>query len=132
MTKCEFCPKFFTPRPETKKARACNNRECQRKRQRLNEKEWRISHKAECGDSGAQYYRAYRSKRLEFFVGLVERILKALRVGCTFLHESFSVDEFQEFLIRFLTQLGIRRANKLCPPWRCLIGKAAEGTSTDK
>ena len=115
MTKCEFCPKFFTPRPQTKKARACDCHECQVKRQRLNEKEWKIRNKAEDNDYGAEYYRAYRVDRLKFFVGLVERILEVLRAGCTLLHESFSVDEFKETLIPFLFRLGIRRANKLCP-----------------
>lgn len=112
MTKCEFCPKFFIPRPQTKKARACGDRECQDQRQSLNEKEWRNKHK---GDYGAEYYCEYRMDRLRYFRGLVERILKALRAGCTLLGESFSIEDFKEDLIPFLSRLGIRRANKLCP-----------------
>jgi hypothetical protein len=113
MTKCEFCPKFFIPRLQTKKARACEDRECQDKRQSLNEKEWRNRNK---GDYGAKYYAKYRMGRLRYFAALVERILKALRAGCTLLGESFSIEDFKEVLIPFLLRLGIRRANKLCSP----------------
>lgn len=112
MTECEFCRKSFIPRPQTKKARACEDRECQDKRQSLNEKEWRNRHKA---DYGAKYYACYRMDRLRYFTELVERILKAVRAGCTLLHESFSIEDFKEDLIVFLSRLGIRRANKLCP-----------------
>jgi len=112
MTKCEFCRKSFIPRPQTKKARACDDRECQDQRQSLNEKEWRNNHKA---DYGAEYYAEYRMDRLRYFAELVERILKALRAGCTLLHESLSIEDFKGDLIPFLSRLGIRRANKLCP-----------------
>lgn len=111
MTKCEFCPKLFIPRPQTKKARACDDRECQDKRQSLNVKEWRNNNK---GEYGAKYYAKYRVERLRAIAGLVERILKALRAGCTLLHESFSLEDFKEVLLPFLSRLGIRRANKLC------------------
>lgn len=113
MTNCEICHKSFTPRPQTKKARACPDRECQDQRQSLNEKEWRSKNKA---DYGAKYYARYRMDRLRYFTELVERILKALRAGCTLLHESFSIEDFKEVLTPFLLRLGIRRANKLCPP----------------
>lgn len=111
MTKCEFCLLSFTPRPQTKKARACEDRECQNKRQRLNEKEWRIKNK---DDYGAKYYANYRKDRFRLMLGLVERFLKALRIGCTALQETFCVDEFKEILISFFSRLGIRRVNKLC------------------
>ena len=110
MTKCEFCQKFFTPRPQTKKARACNERECQNKRQRLNEKEWKNNNK---GDYGAKYYARYRKGRLREILELVERIIAALRVGATALHEEFSIDKFKEILVPLLSRLGIRSANKL-------------------
>ena len=113
MTKCEFCPELFTPRPQTKKARACSSRECQTLRQRLNESEWRINNK---DDYGAGYYASYRKDRMKIFHKLVERFLKVLRIGCTALGENFSIDNFKELLIPFFSRLGIRRANKLCPP----------------
>ena len=112
MCKCEFCDRFFTPRPQTKKARACKERECQIKRQRLNEKEWKNGHKDEYG---AKFYREYRVERFGVISKLVERILKVLRIGCTALHENFSIDDFKEILMPFLSRLGIRRVNKLCP-----------------
>jgi hypothetical protein len=112
MTKCEFCPKSFTARAQTKKARACDDRECQNKRQRLNEKEWRINNK---GLYGAEYYASYRRDRMRMILELVERFLKALRVGSTALHEHFSIDDFKEVLVPFFSRLGIRKVNKLCP-----------------
>jgi hypothetical protein len=112
MTKCEFCHKSFTPRPQTNKARACEERECQNKRQRLNEKEWRIRNK---DYYGAQYYADYRKDRLQLILKLVERFLKVLRIGCTALNENFSIDEFKKLLVPFFSRIGIRRANKLCP-----------------
>ena len=113
MTKCEFCHKLFTPRPQTKEARACQDRCCQKKRQRLNEKEWKTKYKVQYG---GKYYVDYRQERLEFILELVERFLRALRVGCTALHENFSIDDFKEVLITFFSRLGLRRTNKLCPP----------------
>ena len=112
MTKCEFCLRPFTPRPQTKKARACKERECQNKRQRLNEKEWKNENK---GDYGGEYYVEYRKERFKIILKLVERVLKVLRIGCTALHERFSIENFKEILIPFFSRLGIRRANKLCP-----------------
>ena len=112
MAKCEFCEKSFTPRPQTKKARACDERECQIKRQRLNEKEWKDRHK---GEYGAKFYRDYRVERLEVISELVERVLRVLRIGCTALHENFSFEDFRKALIPFFLRLGIRCANKLCP-----------------
>ena len=112
MTKCEFCQESFTPRAQTKKARACEERECQRKRQRLNEKEWRFNNK---DDYGSKYYADYRKGRLRLILELVERLLEVLRVGSTALHENFSIDNFKEILVPFFSRLGIRRVNKLCP-----------------
>ena len=111
MTKCEFCPVFFTPRPQTKKARACDGRDCQHKRQRLNEKEWRIRNK---GDYGAEYYAEYRKSRWRLILEMVERVLRALQIGGTAVQEHFSIDEFREILPRFFLRLGIRCASKLC------------------
>ena len=112
MCKCEFCDKSFIPRPQTKKARACSDPECQDLRQSLNEKEWRNRNK---GDYGAKYYAEYRIDRLRRLTKLVERILKALRAGSTLLGETFSLEDFKELFIPFLLRLGIRCANKLCP-----------------
>ena len=112
MCKCEICGSSFTPRPQTKKARACSDRQCQIQRQRLNEKEWKNKHKAEYG---AQFYREYREERVGVISKLVERILRVLQIGCTALHEKFSLEDFKKVLIPFLSRLGIRRANKLCP-----------------
>jgi hypothetical protein len=129
MTKCEFCHTSFTPRPQTKKARACEKRECQIKRQRLNEKEWKNRHKAEYG---ANFYREYRVGRFKVICELVERILKVLRIGCTALHENFSLRDFKEFLIPFLSRLGLGRANKLCPAHKALSNKELEGIAKGK
>ena len=129
MTKCEFCPKFFNPRSQTKKARACEDRECQIRRQRLNEKEWKNRHKAEYG---AKFYREYRVGRFKVISELVERILRVLRIGCTALHENFSLEEFKEILIPFLSRLGLGRANKLCPGWKSLASAGLEGIAKGK
>ena len=112
MTNCEICHDLFTPRPQTNKPRACGKRKCQHKRQRLNEKEWKSRNK---DDYGAKYHAEQRKVRFRFLLALVERILKALQVGCTAVYEKFSVEEFKKILIPFFLHLGIRRANKL---WR--------------
>ena len=129
MCKCEFCDKSFTPRPQTKKARACESLECQIKRQRLNEKEWKNRHKAEYG---ARFYREYRVERFQVISKLVERILRVFQIGCTAVHENFSLEQFKEILIPFLSRLGLRRANKLCPDQKVLASMELEGVVKGK
>lgn len=129
MTKCEFCHKSFTPRPQTKKARACDDRECQNQRQRLNEKEWKNKHK---GEYGAKFYREYRVERFKVISQLVERIVRVLRIGCTAVCENFSLEDFKEVLLPFLSRLGLGRANKLCPPLKALSSIDLEGIAKGK
>ena len=47
MSTCKFCNTSFSARPQVKNPQACSKKECQKLRQRKNEKDWlpRISYK---------------------------------------------------------------------------------------
>ena len=44
---CEFCNIQYEPRKQVQNPRACNKNECQKARQRKNEKEWKGQHSDE-------------------------------------------------------------------------------------
>jgi hypothetical protein len=106
---CEFCSATYQPRPQVKRPRACP--QCQKQRQRANEKAWHFKHQAKFDPS---YFSVKRELRLKEVRKLVEEFLKCFLVGLTFSgkrpgDEGLLRDYFQ----RFFLELGIRRVNKL-------------------
>ncbi len=111
MQDCEFCHSQFKPRPQVKSPRACGKQECQRERQRENEKAW---HSRNPGIYDGKYHSVKRRERLQELRKIAGRLKECLAVGATML--GVTVDEGQILLIleRFLLGLGIRTANKFC------------------
>ena len=106
MRTCEFCHTDFKPRPQVKKPRACAN--CQGKRQRSNEYDWRLRNPQY---SSGEYHELMREKRKRWLKEAAERLLKCVEVGRNFLGVSFSIDGMEIVLTEFLTSLGTRRLN---------------------
>lgn len=112
---CEFCSILFHPRPQVKKPRACPN--CQKQRQRLNEKEW---HTRNSHLSSMEYHRIYRQQRLERIAILVEALVQSMNVGFQFFDFNFDkklAPNLNQFLIQFLNHLGLRQINKFWPDY---------------
>lgn len=112
MHQCEFCRASFYPRPQVKNPRACLRSECQRKRQRSNELEWRKAHSTQ---SDPQYHRIRKLARLKQLRALSEWIGRCVETGARFLKKSFSFESTHELLLQFLVSLGIRKINKFWP-----------------
>jgi len=110
--RCEFCPTEYEPRPQVKNPRACPNAKCQQKRQGTNEKAWRERH---THLSGGEYHRVRRKQRRRKLEAIAVLILKCLEVGARFLNQRLDREGLSVFFTEFLSELGIRRANKL---WR--------------
>ena len=106
---CEFCPASFQPRAQVKNPRACPKFECQRKCQRSNEVQWRERNGTL---SDPHYHNLRRRARLMHLQTIAEVIGRCFRTGATFLNEKVSPEHFQEFLLQFLLDLGIRKINK--------------------
>lgn len=109
LCRCEFCHTEFEPRAQVKKPRACPNNLCQQSRQRANEKSWREKH---THLSSKEYHRIRRKQRIRKLKNVAESILKCLEVGAEFLNQTIDRNAFSDFLITFISELGIRRANK--------------------
>lgn len=110
MHKCEFCNASFLPRPQVKRPRACGK--CQVKRQRENEKEWRINNK---GLNSGAYFRNWRLARQELFQMLTNQILALIKIGITFQKQTIDIDAVSSIILEGLVALGVRHANKLYP-----------------
>ncbi len=112
---CEFCSTLFEPRPQTKNPRACNNNnnQCQRERQRANEREWREKNQS-VYDS--EYHEIQKDKRAKQIEEAYQLILKCLETGSTFLNQKTNFNEFMKIFYRIFFSLGVKRINKLCPP----------------
>ena len=113
MCTCEFCNTEFTPRPQVKNPRACSN--CQKLRQRSNEKSWRTKH---LGIYDSKYHKAKRAVRQLAIRTKVKDVIRCIKVGGTLLGLNLS-EEIQQSMIdlffKFLSDLGIRHANKFWP-----------------
>jgi len=110
--RCEFCQTEYRPRAQVKNPKACLNADCQRARQRANEKAWREQH---THLSSKEYHRVRRKQRAHKLQAVVASILKCLEVGARFLNQPVEHGAFLEFLEAFVLELGIRRANKFWP-----------------
>lgn len=110
MHNCNYCHKPFVPRPQVKFPKACKQLNCQKKRQRDNERAWH----ARCGGKFDRKYhnnrRKYRKKLIETYL---RKLLEALKAGLLFLGYSFSEGQWVGFLQEPFRRLGLRRINKL-------------------
>ena len=111
MRSCEFCHCEFEHRPQVKSPRACLSLECQRSRQRANEREWRERHP---GYADAKYHKIRRQQRAGKIKSTAAALMKCVRVGRELLGIDLAVDVFRDFLERFLFELGVRQINKFC------------------
>jgi hypothetical protein len=109
MHACEFCLTNFECRPQVKSPRACLKPECQRLRQRANEREWRDSNPKYLDKKYHQCQREGREKRI---VAITEALKRCLSVGRDLLGLKFKADEIATFLKRWLLDLGMRQINK--------------------
>ena len=94
-----------------KKPRACSN--CQKRRQRENEKAWKQKN---LGLYDGKYHRDQRDERKGEVKARIEQLVRCIEVGSTLLGTVFSDDsraEFKNWLLIALLGVGTRRANKL-------------------
>ena len=111
MHSCEFCLTEYVPCPQVKKPRACSN--CQKRRQRENEKAWKQKN---LGLYDGKYHRDQRDERKGEVKARIEQLVRCIEVGSTILGTVFSDDsraEFKNWLLIAVLGVGTRRANKL-------------------
>jgi hypothetical protein len=106
---CEFCKEEFTPRAQVKNPRACNKQSCQRKRQKINEKEWRERNR-ELYDK--KYHNIMKQKRMELLLKYSKKLLNLIEIGRTFLGEALEIEIFKDYIFKFFIQLGIKNVKK--------------------
>ncbi len=111
MHNCNYCHKPFVPRPQVKFPKACNQLNCQKKRQRDNERSWHARRAEKYDHKYHNNRRKYREKLIESYL---RKLLEALRVGLLFWGYDFSQERWMDFLRRPFQRLGLRRINKLC------------------
>ena len=106
---CEFCKEKFTPRAQVKNPRACNKRSCQRKRQKINEKEWRERNK---GLYDKKYHNIMKQKRKERLLEYSGKLLELIEIGRIYLDEKLKIENISEYIFNFFIKLGIRKVKK--------------------
>ena len=107
---CTFCNEIFTPRPQVKSPKACSNPKCQRARQKSNEIAWKERNRP---NHDATYHRIRRGLRVKKLREMISLLVAAMCVGGRLNNFAFNVLAMTEFLVRVVTELGSRRANKL-------------------
>ena len=110
MHRCIYCECEFNSRVQVKNPIACSNSECQKKRQRDNERDWHEKQRARFDGS---YHQARRKARKAIILAMVQKIVKAIKIGFTLTGQELDSHLFQDFLEKALPALGLRRANKL-------------------
>lgn len=113
MCTCEFCSTEFEPRPQVKNPKACQD--CQKARQRANEKAWRNKH---LGIYNGKYHQVKRECRKAALKTKVKDLVKCVEVGGTLLGLIITKEireSLGDILLKFLSCLGIRYANKFWP-----------------
>lgn len=111
MHTCEFCLTEYVPCPQVKNPRACSN--CQKLRQRANEKAWRLKN---LGLYGGQFHHDQRKERKTEVETRITRLVRCIDVGSTLLGVAFADDSreaFKKWLLHSVLDAGTRRANKL-------------------
>lgn len=107
MHRCEFCTTYFQARPQVKHPRACKN--CQKLRQRDNEKTWHFKHKT---SFDRKYHAIQKSQRLVSIKIVSVNICHWIRTGALFYGNSFLNADWENSFFVFLVRLGIRKVNK--------------------
>lgn len=110
MHTCKYCNKPFYPRPQVKNPKACNNPECQKKRQRENERVWHSKNKAKFD---AAYHRVKRKIRNKAILKVFLFLIEALRVGLTMYAKTLDTEAFENTFKGWFLKLGLRQINKL-------------------
>jgi 16S rRNA U516 pseudouridylate synthase RsuA-like enzyme len=96
-----------------KNPKAC--KDCQKARQRANEKAWRNKH---LGLYDGKYHQVKRECRKVEIQAKVKDLARCIEVGGTLLGVAITKEikaTFQEIFLKFLIGIGIRRANKFWP-----------------
>ncbi|MBF0360978.1 MAG: hypothetical protein HQK49_08200 [Oligoflexia bacterium] len=112
MHKCKYCNTSYYPRPQVKNPQACNKEECQRARQRDNEKHWREQNKTHYSKD---YFEIQKDKRKKTITEKTNEIFNCLEVGKNMLNKNINLNIFREYFEQKFLQLGIRLINKLWP-----------------
>jgi len=100
---------MFQPRPQVKRPRACAD--CQKRRQRENEKAWHSRNK---DHFSPLYHQIKKRLRLREIRKIFNELARCFRAGMTFYGKQIEFPLFEEGLLKFFIQLGIRRINKFC------------------
>ena len=109
MHTCEFCLSKFDCRPQVKNPRACLKPECQRQRQRANEREWKERNPKYLNAKYHQAKREVREKRIQQVAAVLK---KCLSIGRDLLGRTFELERIAAFLERWLLDLGMRQINQ--------------------
>jgi len=107
---CSYCHDIYTPRVQVKNPKACNKSECQKHRQRDNERDW---HQKNKNLYDQKYHQIKRKIRKENFDTIINLVIDALLIGLRFKGKNIK-DNLQKLTL-FFSSLGIRQINKLCP-----------------
>lgn len=107
MHRCEFCNTCFQSRPQVKHPRACQN--CQKQRQRGNEKTWHFKHKT---NFDRKYHAIQKAQRLGSIKSVSVNICHWIKTGALFYGNSFLNSDWENSFLVFLVGLGIRKVNK--------------------
>ena len=81
MAICNYCQNSFIPRPQVKRPKACKASECQRKRQRDNERSWHKIHKDQFNK---KYHNQQKKKRFVKIVNYASLLLGCFKIGAKF------------------------------------------------
>ena len=107
---CNYCKCKFNSRGQVKNPIACFKPECQKQRQRDNERNWHDKHRDRFD---GRYHKARRKVRNAIILAMIRKIVQAVKVGFTLTAQGFDSVLFQTFLQAALPALGLRHANKL-------------------
>jgi len=107
---CSYCKCEFIPRKQVKNPVACLKLDCQKKRQRHNERMW---HEKQRDKFDCRYHRFRRKQRAATILNMITKIVHAAKIGFTLTAQGFDAELFQSFLQRALSVCGLRYANKL-------------------
>lgn len=91
MHKCEFCHIQFTPRNQVKNPRACLTENCQKLRQRDNEKSWKQKH---LDQYDKEYHEIQREKRTQEIEDILKSLLDCIKAGIRFFGKNIQFDNF--------------------------------------
>ena len=110
MHQCNYCKCEFNSRKQVKSPIACLKSDCQKKRQRDNERIW---HEKQRDRFDRRYHQSRRKARAAAITAMIKNIVHAAKIGFLLTDQSFDTDLFQTFLQKFFPTQGLRYANKL-------------------